>query len=109
MAGEREVGGPGGAGVLSENPFRMGRVRPSVRRARDVLNELRWREGRDLARAVVWVRGRWADDLKAVRGEEITELGRRYFSTATATIPYYKVVRIECAGEILFQRPDREV
>ena len=77
-------------------------------RARDVLNELRWREGKDLAHAVVWVRGRRADDVKAIRGEEITEFGRRYFSTATATIPYYKVVRVEYAGEVLFMRPEGE-
>jgi len=82
----------------------MGRVRLSVRKARDVLNELRWREGRDIAGAVVWVRERRADDVKAVRGEEITELGRRYFSTANSTIPYYKVVRIECRGKTLFDR-----
>lgn len=69
-----------------------------------MLNELRWREGRGLARAVVWVGGRRADDLKAIGGEEITELGHRYFSTATATIPYYKVVRIEWMGETLFDR-----
>ncbi len=74
-----------------------------MRKARDVLNELRWREGRNLRRAVVWVRGRGAD-VKAIGGEEIVELGRRYFSTATATIPYYKVVRIECDGETVFAR-----
>ncbi len=76
-----------------------------VRTAREVLNELKWREGRDLAKASVWVRGRTANDVKAIGGDEITELGRRYFSTATATIPYYKVVRIEYGGEVLFERP----
>jgi uncharacterized protein (UPF0248 family) len=75
-----------------------------VRRARDVLNELKWRDGRELARAVVWVRGRKTDDVKTIGGNEIKELGRRYFSTATATIPYFKVVRIEYAGEVLFVR-----
>lgn len=77
-----------------------------MRRARDVLNELRWREGRDFSKVVVWVRGRTAEDVKAVGGDEITDLGRRYFSTARATIPYYKVVRIEYEGEILFLRSD---
>ncbi len=77
--------------------------------AREVLNELRWREGRDLRRAVVWVRGRSADQVKAIRGDEITELGRRYFSTARATIPYYKVVRILYQGELMFERSDRKL
>ena len=62
----------------------------SVRTARAVLNELKWREGRDLARAVLWVRGRTANDVKSLSGGEIVELGRRYLSTANATIPYYK-------------------
>lgn len=75
-----------------------------MRRARDVLNELRWREGRSLADAEIWVRGRTEDDVKPIRGAEITELGRRYFSTATATIPYYKIVRILHRGELLFER-----
>jgi len=73
--------------------------------AREVLNELRWREGRVLAKAEVWVRGRTGRDVKAVGGDEITDLGRRYFSTATATIPYYKIVRIVYEGEVVFERP----
>jgi len=77
--------------------------------AREVLNELRWREGRDLRRAEVWVRGRTADDAKRIGGDEITELGHRYFSTASATIPYYKVLRIHYEGETLFERLDRKV
>lgn len=76
-----------------------------MRKAREVLNELRWREGRDLARAEVWVRGRTWDDVKAIPGEAITDLNRRYFSTADATIPYYKVVRIVYEGEVVFERP----
>jgi len=78
-----------------------------VRKARDVLNELRWREGFDLAKAEVWVRGRTTDDLKAIGGDEIKEFGRRYFSTATATIPYYKILRIVYEEELVFERLDR--
>ncbi|MEK6851338.1 MAG: RNA repair domain-containing protein [Candidatus Thermoplasmatota archaeon] len=74
-----------------------------MRKAREVLNELRWREGRNLRGAELWVRGRGVD-LKVIGGDEIVELGRRYFSTATATIPYYKVVRIVYEDEILFAR-----
>lgn len=72
--------------------------------AREVLNELRWREGRDLAKAEIWVRGRRADEAKAIRGDAVADLRRRYFSTATATIPYYKIVRIVYDGEVLFER-----
>ena len=76
-----------------------------MRTAREVLNALKWREGRALAKALLWVRGRTAKDVKSIRGVEITELGRRYFSTAEATIPYYKVVRIEYEGVPVFERP----
>ena len=75
-----------------------------MRTARAVLNELKGRGGRDLAKAVLWVRGRTAEDVKAIGGDEVTELGHRYFSTARATIPYYKVVRITYEGEVLFER-----
>jgi len=73
-------------------------------KAREVLNELKWREGRGLANAKVWVRGRTATDVKAIDGDGITELGRRDFSTATATIPYYKIVRIEYDSVMVFAR-----
>ena len=74
-----------------------------MRKAREVLNELRWREGRNLRRAEVWVRGRGVD-VKAICGDEIVGLGRRYFSTPSATIPYYKVVRIVYEGAVVFER-----
>jgi len=77
-----------------------------VRKAREVLNELRWREGRDLRKAEVWVRGRGADE-KGIGGDEILDLGRRYFSTATATIPYYKIVRVVYDGETVFAREEK--
>ena len=70
-----------------------------------MLNELKWREGRSLAKAVLWFRGRTAKDVKSIGGDEITELGHRYFSTAEATIPYYKVMRIEYEGVPVFERP----
>lgn len=75
-----------------------------MRRARDVLNELKWREGYDLAKARLWVRGRTMEDVKTIGGDEVTDLDRRYFSTASATIPYYKIVRIEYEGRVLFER-----
>jgi len=44
--------------------------------------------------------------LRAVPGKDIAALGRRTFDTATATIPFYKVVRIEYRGRLLFERAD---
>jgi uncharacterized protein (UPF0248 family) len=75
--------------------------------AREVLNELRWRRGRRMADAVLYVRDRLTPNrYREVSGADITALGRRTFDTATATIPYYKVARIEQRGRLLFERTD---
>jgi len=39
-----------------------------------------------------------------IRGSEIVELEGRYFTTRTARLPYYKIEKIECAGEAQFER-----
>ena len=75
------------------------------RTARDVLNELRWREPRRLSDAVLWYVDRARPEgYRLIRGSEIVDLERRYFTTAGARLPYYKIVRIACAGEVLFIR-----
>jgi uncharacterized protein (UPF0248 family) len=78
------------------------------RTARDVLNGLRWREPRRLADALIWYRDRSRPGgFALIRGSEIVDLERRYFTTARARLPYYKVERIECSGETLFDRSPR--
>ncbi|MGQ0797252.1 MAG: DUF504 domain-containing protein [Methanobacteriota archaeon] len=77
-----------------------------MRTAREVLNRLRWERGRDLARAEIWVRDRTSPEGgRILSGEEIVSLGRRYFATKTATIPYYKITRIVYEGAVVFERP----
>ncbi|HEX9340111.1 MAG TPA: hypothetical protein VF992_02930 [Thermoplasmata archaeon] len=76
-----------------------------ARTAREVLNELRWREPRRLSGAELWYADRaHPEGFRVIRGSEIVDLERRYFTTAGARLPYYKIVRIECAGEVLFIR-----
>ena len=77
-----------------------------VRTAREVLNELRWREENRLADATIWYRDRArAEGFRIILGSEIAEMERRYFSTASAgRLPYYKIERIECAGRVWFDR-----
>jgi len=76
-----------------------------ARSAREVLNALLWRNGFGLARAEIWVSDRTRPGaMRIVPGAEVTELGRRYFSTAHARIPYYKILRILYAAEVLFER-----
>ncbi|TLZ71151.1 MAG: DUF504 domain-containing protein [Methanobacteriota archaeon] len=76
--------------------------------AREVLNELRWWGGNRLPVAVLWYRDRLRPEgLLLIRGSEIVELGRRYFTTATGRLPYYKIERIEVVGEVVFERAKR--
>ncbi|OGS51230.1 MAG: hypothetical protein A3K65_01315 [Euryarchaeota archaeon RBG_16_68_12] len=76
-----------------------------MKTARDVLNELRWRGADRLPEAVLWYRDRARPEgHRLIRGSEIVDLGRRYFSTAAGRLPYYKIERIECGGEVLFER-----
>jgi len=82
-------------------------IAASMRRtAREVLNELRWREPGRLSDAVLWYLDRARPEgYRLIRGSEIDDLERRYFTTAGARLPYYKIVRIECGGEVVYTRP----
>ena len=76
-----------------------------VGRARDVLNELRWRHPGRLATATIFYRDRTRPGgLCTIQGSEVVELERRYFTTRTGRLPYYKIERIEWGGEVLFDR-----
>lgn len=78
---------------------------PVPRTAREVLNELRWRPGYDLTRAEIWIADRRRPEgARVLSGADIVELGHRYFTTARATIPFYKVLRVVCDGRVLFER-----
>jgi len=79
------------------------------RTARDILNELRWREPSRIADAVLWYRDRTqSEGFVMIRGSEIVGLERRYFTTASARLPYYKIERVQCSGETLFERRRRD-
>ena len=75
------------------------------RTARETLNELRWRQPNRLADANVFYRDRTRPEgYRLIRGSQIVGLERRYFITSTARLPYYKIEKIEFAGETLFER-----
>jgi uncharacterized protein (UPF0248 family) len=64
--------------------------------AREVLNELRWKEPRRLAGTVIVYRDRTRPEgFRIIRGEEIVDLERRYFTTRGGRLPYYKIERVE--------------
>jgi uncharacterized protein (UPF0248 family) len=75
---------------------------------REVLNKLKWTEGLNLENAEIWYVHRGApDDTKIISGGEITDLGRGFFETCEATIPYHRIFKIVCSGEVIFERRNR--
>ncbi len=76
---------------------------------REVLNRLKWTEGESFENAEVWYVHRGAPgDLMKIKGADIKSLGKGFFETSDATIPYHRIVRIDCRGENLFLRPPRK-
>ena len=75
---------------------------------RDVLNRLMWTEGESLAEAVIWYvhRGAPGDSLR-IGGGAIRSLGRLFFETDEACIPYHRVLRIDYRGRTLFEKDER--
>ncbi len=74
---------------------------------REVLTRLKWKEGESLAEAVIWYVHRGAPgDVMKISGKEITSLGKGFFDTTGATIPYHRILRIDYQGETLFLRKE---
>lgn len=75
---------------------------------REVLNRLKWTDGESLDDAVIWYvhRGAPGDNLR-VSGRSVRSLGRVFFETADASIPYHRVLRIDYRGETLFEKDAR--
>lgn len=72
---------------------------------REVLNRLRWTEGESLEGAVVWYVHRGAPgNVKKIQGTSIITLGRGFFDTNEATIPYHRILRIDYNGKIVFEK-----
>lgn len=76
---------------------------------REILNELKWREDRDISKAEIWYTSRGTDQgFVVITGDELTDLGKSFFETASATIPYYKIFRIIYENEVIFDREQLE-
>ncbi len=75
---------------------------------REVLNRLKWTDGESLDDAVIWYvhRGAPGDNLR-ISGRSVRSLGRVFFETADASIPYHRVLRIDYRGETLFEKDAR--
>ncbi|MEM2943298.1 MAG: RNA repair domain-containing protein [Methanomassiliicoccales archaeon] len=71
---------------------------------KEILNELKWRPGYDLAKAEVHILHRGApDNTRIISGAEIRELDRYYFKVGNIAIPYHRVVKILYEGKTLYE------
>lgn len=74
---------------------------------REVLNRLRWTEGESLDRATIWYVHRGAPgDVLRISGERIKALGKGFFETDEAMIPYHRILRIDHEGKTLFEKDE---
>lgn len=82
---------------------------PEYMTPREILNELKWREDRDISKAEIWYSSGGTElGYVIITGDELTDLGKSFFETASATIPYYKIFRILYGGEVIFDREQLE-
>lgn len=72
---------------------------------RQVLNRLKWTPGESLADATIWYLHRGAPgDVVKISGDKVRSLGRSFFDTDEATIPYHRILRIDYRGETIFEK-----
>ena len=73
--------------------------------AKDILNELKWRENRELDEATIYYVDQGApNDEKIITGLDIQDMEASFFSTSEAMIPYHRIFRIEYDGKTIFER-----
>lgn len=76
---------------------------------REILNELKWREDRDLSKAEIWYIHRGApNDTKIISGKEILNLEHSFMILEEASIPYHRIFRIIYEGDVIFERRKKE-
>ena len=72
---------------------------------RDILNELKWKQGFDLGKADVWYIHRGApNDTKIISGKDIVALEKSFMRTTEAMIPYHRIFKIIYDQKIIFER-----
>jgi len=75
---------------------------------REVLNRLKWTEGEGLSEAVIWYVHRGVPgDVMKMTGDQLRVLGKGFFDTDDATIPYHRILRIDYRGKTLFLRNEK--
>lgn len=72
---------------------------------RELLNELKWNQDRDLNQAEIWYIHRGApNDTKIISGREIIDLEKSFMKTTTSMIPYHRIFKIIYEDKVIFER-----
>jgi uncharacterized protein (UPF0248 family) len=81
---------------------------PHMPSVHEVLNELKWREDKELAQAEIWYVHRGApNDTMMIKGSEIIALQRSFMKLSEAMIPYHRILKIVYDGEVIWQKKGR--
>lgn len=72
---------------------------------RDILNELKWKQGYNIERAEIWYVHRGApNDTKIISGKDIIKLEKSFMKTSTSMVPYHRIFKIIYDKKTLFNR-----
>ena len=76
-----------------------------MKHARDVLNEIKWRDGLKLSDSVIYYRDRVKPELGCLEGSRIRNWDKSFIYTDTdSVIPFHRVEEIVHSGEVMFKR-----
>jgi len=74
---------------------------------RDVLNRLKWEEGKSLLDAEIIIVHRGAPDNRLrIPGKDVVSIGHMFFDTPDASIPFHRVLEIWHRGEKIFDKQE---
>jgi hypothetical protein len=73
---------------------------------REVINELRWRYDSLEDAEITYIHRGAPGDVMTIKGANILVLGRSFFETADATIPYHRIVRTRWKEELIFGKEE---
>ncbi|UCG70307.1 MAG: DUF504 domain-containing protein [Thermoplasmata archaeon] len=75
---------------------------------REILNELKWRDDRDISKAEIWYVHRGApNDTKIISGDEIRAFEHSFMVLEEAKIPYHRIFKIVYDDNVIFERKSK--
>ena len=73
--------------------------------ARDVLNEIKWTESRELKEVeITYIHRGVPDDAKTIPGTAVRQVGRNYHELDDSSIPYHRIIKILYLGDVVYEK-----